>query len=84
MGNNLLHFGDGFGKGWLGDVGQQNIGTFTGEEDGGFETDTTESQSAEPLLSRISEKHSPSGTSDDSILALETTHGADWTKAYMC
>ena len=37
----LLEFGTGFVKGWLGDVCHEDVGAFFGEEDACFEADAT-------------------------------------------
>ena len=37
--NKLLELSRGFVKGWLGNVGHEDVGAFFGEEDACFETD---------------------------------------------
>lgn len=76
IGNYFLHFGEGFGEGGLGDVGHEDVGAFAGKEDGGFKADAT----GDLLASHCRVECRcvlPSGTGDDSILSLETTHGDD-------
>ena len=41
-GDELLELGRGLIKGWFGDIGHEHAGTFFGEEDACFETNTTD------------------------------------------
>lgn len=40
-GNNFLHLGQCLGEGSIGDISHEDVGSLAGEEDGGFETNTT-------------------------------------------
>lgn len=40
-GDQLLHLGEGLFESGLGNISHEDIGTFFGEEDGGFKTDAT-------------------------------------------
>lgn len=71
IGNELLYFGESFLESGLGDVGHEDAGPLSGEEDGGFETDTTVDGVRQSLIARTRERI-PSGASDDGILAAQT------------
>lgn len=40
-GDDLLDLGQSLGQGWLGDIGEEDVGTLAGKEDGGFEANAT-------------------------------------------